>query len=436
MNPLTTDDRHFNRNLLLAFFLFHTLNGALRKWVFAGTGIGNLIMVVQLASPLLLVLFMRREKLLTQHMPLMLYCLVMVILAVNPLNQSIFHGIFGFLTHFSFLGLMLVYLNEREAFPFEDMMKPVIFVCLAQAALVFVQFSLPSTHVINRYESGDEVTGFDGGLVRVTGSFSYIGSFGAFLYFFGLFVWALTVENKRNMALVYLLAVLGLVCGFMNGSRSTVLPLAFFTLVGLATYGGFQNKARLLLIAPILVVLAMIFNVGNQFPSISAAYDVFMGRVETGQKTGEGEGRVNETIIEVYNFHSENTVWGLGLGATYQGAVQKWGKSPELTKYGYYEEEPERILLEGGYFFMVLRFLIFLYIGYQLKIPLIWSVPILSYIFFFAQLVSSNYQACFTFWGLAMLDKMYFLKAQQAETNEESEAEPADEGGFLEPEFA
>ena len=224
----STGDLLRNKNLLLAYFLYSVLNGAARKWVFISSSTANNIFLgIQLLFPFILVLLMRREKSLFSYQPLIPYMFVLFGMAFNPLNQSLFHGFFGILLHLGFWFMMLTYLHERDLFPFEQLVKPFIIVSIAQLVLSFIQFSLPDTHFINRYESGGEVSGFVGGLVRVIGTFSYIGGYAAYIFFIGLLVWALMVEKKHTLY-IYILAVLGLLGGFMNGSRAIVLPFILF----------------------------------------------------------------------------------------------------------------------------------------------------------------------------------------------------------------
>ena len=425
MYDLTDADLRRNRFWLLFFFIYSTFSGALRKWVFIGdSGVNNVILVIQLLIPFLLVILLRRQKPLITYMPLVPYALLLVLFALNPMNLTVYHGIFGFVMHFGFWFMMFTYLNERDAFPLEKLIAPFIIICIIQAILSFFQFNMPILHPINRYESGDSTSGFEGGGVRVSGTFSYIGGYAAFLYFFGLFIWALMVEKKRNSGIILLLTGLGVLCAFMNGSRTTALAIVTFIIFGFISYGTLSNKIRLLAIVPIVIVFASIYNVGNILPSIGKAYDAFMGRVEAGQRTGESNHRAYETVFETFDFQSQNTLFGLGLGATYQGATQTWGVSPYIKAYGFYEEEPERILLEGGFALLIIRALLFILMIRQLKIPLILSIPIMFYLFFFAQMVSSTYQSIFTFWGIVILDKIYYLKSLETS----SEVKPTTEG--------
>ena len=422
MEPLTDNDLRRNQALLLAFFLYSTFSGAIRKWVTTGnSGVNNILLAMQLLLPFALMIFIRREKNIFTTTPTFGYAIALVFFALNPMNMTIYHGIFGFFMHFAFWFMMFAYLHERDAFPFEKLIIPFIIVCLIQSVLCFFQFTMPITHLINRYESGESTSGFEGGMVRVSGTFSYIGGYAAFLYFFGFLVWALLIEKKRNVLLLLLLATLCLLGAFMNGSRTTTLIVVVCTAVGFLSYGSFTNKLRVLFIVPILLVLASVYNLDSKFSTIADAYGAFMGRVESGARSGESNNRVFETITEIGDFKSENTFFGLGLGATYQGATQTWGKSPYVTAYGFYEEEPERILLEGGYALLIIRAGLFIWMISLLRIPLIVSVPIMIYLFLFAQMVSSTFQSTFTFLGIAILDKMYYLKELTAKAEEDEE---------------
>ena len=417
MTELTAEDLRHNKQVLLACFLYSTLGGVLRKWVFIGeTGINNLLLVGQLLMPFVMFFLMRREKNFFTYMPLVPYAIVLILLALNPMNLTIYHGIFGFIMHFGFWLMLFTYINERDAFPIENLTKPFIIVCFLEALLTIVQFNLPIVHPINRYESGDSTSGFEGGLVRVSGTFSYIGGYGAFLFFFGFLIWALMVENKQRMGLIMLLAAFCLFGAFMNGSRTTTLAVVVFIACGFWGYNTAVNKIRFLVMIPILLVFASIYNVSTKLPAIEAAYNAFMARVEVGQRTGESGHRAFETIYETVVFESENTLFGLGLGSTYQGATQTWGRSHYVVKYGFYEEEPERILLEGGYVLLIIRAFLFMLMIRQLKIPIVFSIPIMLYLFFFTQMVSSTFQSCFTFFGIAILDKMYYLKSLETDS--------------------
>lgn len=412
MTTLTASDLKRNQNLLLFYFLYTTFHGALRKWVFAGvSGVNDVLFMVQLISPFLVVALMKREKTIFSYQPVVPLALVLAALALNPMNATLFHGIFGFILHFGFWLLMLTFLNERDAFPLENLMKLIIVICIAETLLTFVQFSLPSSHILNRYESADAVVGFDDeGGARVIGTFSYIAGYGSLLFFTGLFIWTLMVEAKRNMLIILALVALSLVSAFMNGSRSIMLPLVLCIGFGFINYGSFGQKIKVIAVLALIFVAGILFNVGKQLTFVERAYKGFAYRVTSGAKSGEAESRTVSTFVEAFDFNGKYPLLGIGLGATYQGATNKWGKSPELVEYGYCEEEPERIVVEGGYFLLLVRMGLFVYLATQLRIPWIFSAPILFYIFFFTLFVFNAYQTAYVFFGFALLDKVYGAK--------------------------
>lgn len=413
MTNLNPSDLQRNQNILLIYFVYSTLNGALRKWVFAGnSGVNNVLLLIQILMPFLVIFLMKRERPVWRNQPIFLYALILVAFALNPLNQSIFHGVFGFILHFGFWFSIITYFNERDAFPFEKILKPIIIICAAQTILTFIQFGLPPTHVLNRYENAGDVSGFEGNIVRVIGTFSYISGYGAFLFFFGLFSWALLIEAKRPVIVIFGVAGMGLVSAFMNGSRMVVLPFALSLFFGFLDYGTFQQKIKAFTIMGLVIILTIVYDVNKQAAFVENAYNAFTNRVKIGQKSGEGSSRTFQVFAEIIDFRGNYPLLGVGLGATYQGAIAQWGQSLEIKSYGFFEEEPERIILEGGYFLLIVRMLLFIFLASQLKIPLIYSAPILFCIFFFTQLVFNTYQTTFTFLGIALLDKMYYLKTQ------------------------
>lgn len=408
MTTLTADDLKRNQNLLLYYFLYTTFHGALRKWVFGSSGINNMLLMVQLIAPFIVFFLMKREKSLFTYQPLFPLAVALAAFALNPMNATLFHGILGFILHFGFWLLMVTYLYERDAFPLENIIKIIVIVCIAESLLTFIQFALPPGHILNRYDSADDaVAGFEDGGVRVIGTFSYIAGYGSLLFFTGLFAWALMVESKRSTLVILGVGVLGLVSAFMNGSRSIVLPLVLCLIFGFVSYGTFSQKLKTLAVMAAMFVLGIALNLGNKVAFVEKAYAGFSARVTNGQKSGEANYRTLKTFERTVDFHGKYPLFGIGLGATYQGSISKWGKSRELIEYGYCEEEPERILIEGGYFLLLIRIGLFVFLAIRLRIPIFFSATILFYIFFFTIFVFNTYQMAYVFFGLAILDKIY-----------------------------
>ena len=409
---ITVADLKRNQYLLLGYFLYTTFYGGLRKWVFFGnSAVGNVLFTFQLLMPFLLFYFMKREKSAFTYPFLVPYTLLLIAFALNPMNQTLFHGLFGFLQHFGFWLVMLTYVNERDLFPVEKLIPVFLVIGFGEVFFSFIQFSLPPSHVINSYVNADAVDGFinDGG-VRVIGTFSYIAGFGSFLFFLAMMIWALVVQNRRPLIVLLFLAVFNIISTLMNGSRSIMFPVIIFLFFGFVASSSFFQKAKSLAIVLTLIALGLIYNIDKQIALAEKAFNSFAERVETGQKTGEHTERTLSTFKEVTEFRGKYPLLGIGLGATYQGATNTWGRSPELVEYGYCENEPARIVLEGGFLLFIVRLVLFGYLVMKLNIPFIFSSFIMMYVLFYSLFVFNTHHTTFVFFGLILLDKIYYLK--------------------------
>lgn len=413
-DKLTEAELRHNRGILLAYFLYTTLNGALRKWVFSGSSlVENVLLLLQLLSPILMAVLMKRRKRVFFSFPILPFSLVLAVLALNPMNHTMFHGAFGFVLHVGFWLAMCIYLEEREAFPVERIVGAMLVVCIGEALLGFLQFGLPGDHILNRYVSNNhDVSGFGGEMgTRVVGTFSYIAGYGAFLVFFGMLVWALMVENRRRMPLIFAFVVIGLVSAFMNGGRAIVLPFLLTTVFGFISYGSVGNKVKGLAVLAVFGLLALVYEVGDKVTIVERSFNAFYSRVQYGNESGETAGRTFMTFKAVLDYGGRHPLFGAGLGATYQGAIAKWGRSPEISPR--FEEEPERVIMEGGYFLFIIRLLMFVFVLTRLVVPVYFSGPFLFYLLMFSPLIFNTNQSTFAFFGLMLVDKMYFLKQRE-----------------------
>ena len=404
-----------NERLLLGYFLYTTFYGGLRKWVFFGNSdVGNVLFSIQLLMPFLIFMLMKREKSAFTYPLLVPYTLLLLCFALNPMNQTLYHGFFGFLQHFGFWLIMLTYINERDLFPIEKLVPKLLFIGFFEVILTFIQFSLPNMHPINQYVNADAVDAFinDAG-VRVIGTFSYIAGYGSFLFFLAMMIWGLMVENRRPVFVLLILAVFCVVSTLMNGSRSIMLPVLVFLFFGFVATSSFFQKTKSIAIVLTLVAVGLIYNVDKQIALVERAFGAFAERVTTGNATGESSERSLSTFLEVTQFRGKYPLLGIGLGATYQGATNTWGRSPELIEYGYCENEPARIVLEGGYLLFIVRLILFGYLIMNLKIPPIYSSFIMFYVLFYSLFVFNTHHTTFVFFGIMLIDKMYHLRELQ-----------------------
>lgn len=405
-------DEQFNMKLIMAYFLFTVLQGAVRKWVMPGGGIGTLFMMIQIVAPFLFVSFLRKKESIFAYKPILIFTILLGLMAVNPMNQTYFHGILGFMLHLGQFLLLFAYLNNREAFPLERMTQFFLIVCGLQVLLATFQYTLPPNHLLNRYDREGDVSAVAqvGKFVRVAGTFSYISGYGSMLNFVGFFVWSLLVRQKQTPFVLLLIIGSGLLGCLMSGSRGVVGSYLIILTFALLSYRGFGKK--LALVAAVLGILGMVvaLDLTERIPIFKNAFGAFMERVEENQSKGETEGRMIEPVMEVAEFNGKYPLFGLGLGATYQGATAKWGTAYQVEEYGFYEEEGERIMLEGGYLLFFARMALWALIFMRSSLPPYFAAPLYVFFIFYSPSVFSVYQAFFVFMGFILVDNAFTLR--------------------------
>ena len=399
---------------ILITFLFTTLSGALRKWGVSSGAVSNAILGVQLLVPFGLVLLFPNIRLKHRFIPLIgLYALLLIGLAFNPLNRTYFHGVFGFILHFGFWYALFIYFSQRERFSLEKrLFRILLIITIGQLALSFIQYSLPTTHFLNRYVSETAFIAGVGDAVRVTGTFSYISGFSAFLIFVGLYLWSAAIWKSLRPITILVLLVILLVVSLMNGSRAT-LALSFFFIgvTGLQLLS--MRNIPMLIVTGVLFVFVILLNAGNAVTVISEAYENFLTRVEGNAASGEQSQRIVGPIDEVLNYSGDYPVFGVGLGATYQGANALFGSSFFLRSYGFYEEEPERIILEGGFLLFIFRIVLIVVSIRLLRIPKRFSIPLWLLMIFYVPFIFNIYNMYYFLLGLILLDYAYGKRNQR-----------------------
>ena len=393
---------------ILLTFLFTTLSGAMRKWGVSSGVVSNAILGIQLLVPFGLVGLFPQKKIKSRFIPvLVVYGLILVGLAFNPLNQTYLHGVFGFILHFGFWLALFAYLSQRNKFQLSSQLnKYLLLLVIAQIVLALIQYRLPSTHFLNRYVSETDFIAGVGDAVRVTGTFSYISGFSAFLIFVGMFAWAMAVQKRiSSLAIIGLLGGL-LIASLMNGSRATLAMSLFF--VGVTGLQLFSIKNIPALFATLVMIIILIsLNVGTVATVATEAYDNFLTRVEGNAESGEQTKRIIGPVSEIVDFKGEYPLFGVGLGATYQGANALFGTSHFLRSYGFFEEEPERIILEGGFLLFLCRIILLGLIVSYLKIPKVYSIPLFILMFLYVPFIFNIYNLYYFMLGLILLDYSY-----------------------------
>lgn len=412
-------NQKFNVRLLAFAFLFTTFSGAIRKWVLTDTLSSNFLLAVQIVLPIIFTKLSKTKKLNQATLIIIMgYSLLLIAMAFNPFGKTILHGLLGYFLHIGPFLPLLVYLNDRDAFPIESLNWIFLTIAGFECALGIIQFMSPSTSFINQYvrDMGSEGMAMLHTVqrVRITGTYSYIGGLGNLLFFYGLMVWGMWLLKGNTFKAYYLLCICAIITP-MTGSRGASAYLILFFSLGILSNTKDLRKSLFLLL---MLGLSFWWYQRNQVSLVNEAYSGINERIEGHLEDGEMYVRVFGPIEEIIDFKGKYPLFGTGLGGTYQGAIALFGESLYLKDYGYYEEEPERIILEGGYLLFFIRFLIWSFIFYQSRIPIFFSF-ILLYLTIFNSAVTYNvFGAFYTFFGFIYLDKSYYLREITKPLNE------------------
>jgi len=344
------------------FFLIVT-EGALRKWVLPQAS----DMIYFLKDFVLLGAYIKyygvgvlKKKIrLTNHPINALIILVAIwclIQALNPSLGSIVIGIFGLKTYLFYIPMMwmlpALFKSEEELYKFwRSHLLLVIFVGI----LGIVQFFSPYSSPINAYTpnaAGLEVATFGSGSTgyhaRITGTFSYINNYTAYLFVcFGLLVALLSIKQSRTWRLISIVEIcLVVVNSMMTGSRTPVIASLLF-LIGniiLRAFTDFSKTMRFLrqFSLPVIIVAAV-------------AYVGFRPAIEAFQARASGNSdlswRIAILFLEPFEFIKYKQVDGFGVGATHPGssALRAALNLPygEIIPVGF-ESEMGRVALEIG----------------------------------------------------------------------------------------
>ncbi|MFN0015269.1 MAG: hypothetical protein ACKVU2_12045 [Saprospiraceae bacterium] len=413
-NPGQTDDLNAQQRLntrLLAFVLLYTVfAGALRKWVLFGGQASNLLLLGQILLPWFFYFAApgRRER----YLPVLLvFGGMLVLMALNPLNQTLYHGAFGVLLHGGFWLFAFHYLENKDLYRWDHLFGLMLAIVLIEVGLGIVQYGMPKDHIINRY-SNESVTSiaFVGEAARVTGTFSFVAGFSSWLLLVNLWVWGLAVWRRQTVLVSALIAV-SVVASLISGAR---MALALTLLFGLIAYWHLLRHVPLH--RPVFVLLLALAAATTAFQSsafLQQSWTNFASRIQDGLRDEEYGRRTIGAVEEIINYRGDYALLGTGLGGTYQGARLIWGESYHLLQYGGYEEEAERIVLEGGFVLLLTRAALLFFFLRRLRIPFFAKALFFALILFFAQTIFNAYNIVFFTFGLSILDWSY----RQHETN-------------------
>jgi hypothetical protein len=401
---------------LLFIFTFTIASGILRKWVFTSYAVGNIIFFIQLLVPYLLLVkdFKGLNKIFSIKL-ISFFLLYLFLQVLNPLQKTFLHGPIGILLHAIFWITGFYYLFNKEKFNFQKYILVFVIIAFGEIVLGAIQYGLPQGHFLNRYAAeqnvGNSIAAV-GSAVRITGTFSYISGFSAYLLFHALFVWGLILLEYRPAITISLL-VAGLFAAFMNGSRGATYVYIFIFVVFLIFEARKTNISKFIfrLIVPAMLLYMVILLRGQLGIESTAttALDNFQTRRNTGIEKGEEKSRFLWDYYALVEKEYEYPLFGIGIGSTYQGAVVLWGQSEALIRHGYVESELERYVLEGGFFLLLIRLILTVYFCRMLFMPN-YTKWMIGGLMFIAPITFNIFNIVFFMVGIIFLDQAYIIK--------------------------
>jgi hypothetical protein len=273
----------------------------------------------------------------------------------NPLLPNLFVGLIGFKSYFLYVPLLFVL---PAVFPTDAalarFLQRFLLLSIPVGLLAVAQFFSPASSILNTYarpnlESLNAVTFGSSSFVRVTGTFSFISGYSAYLtaiVMIALAVLATTRWRFRGNLMVYLALGLSIVGMLMTGSRGPVVILAaLFPLYWwLAVAREKKSGATVVRLAIGVALLAGFVSVVGR-----DAFGAFRGRSAAAAEE-EVTGRISLPFTAPLSTLPDAGPFGYGIGATHQAAtVVTKGIVPYSWLDGHLVEvESGRVMLELG----------------------------------------------------------------------------------------
>jgi hypothetical protein len=427
--PATREDK-----LFLVLFLVAVLGGAIRKWFTTSGAVANGVLFVQMVIPFLMFFFRsgRAVSPFGKYGILGIYFFYMLIHIFHPWQPTLYHGILGMLVHGLFWIGIFYYISNRALFHPYRYLRLMFILCAVEIFLAFIQYSLPSSHILNRYANEKVGIAMIADRVRVSGTFSYLSGYTAFLLFYPFFVWAL-IRFRISTWIVALATSFGLFASFMTGSRGGTLLYLLFT--GAMIIQAYKlsdlGKLVLRLLIPTLVGVALLMvtksvTIADQ---IEGAYERFAERVTQNRARGEEAQRLTGDFDYFQGNRFRDPWFGIGVGSTYQGAIILFGWSRYHLEFGYVESEFVKVILEGGIVMILLKILLATILVSQLS----FTSRVLKFFTWFtlvyaAPIVYNVHNAAFLMMGIILVDNIIWRQNNEVNRQRAAAARAASEG--------
>jgi hypothetical protein len=345
---------------LALFLLLLIYDGALRKWVLPSAEQLLFIAKDALLFGLLVYAALNRARQRNASIPpaaraLFLLYAAWVLLESGNLNlPNPLVGIWGIKAHLLYASLILLipmaFANLDSALRWLVKIYP--WVVAPVCVLAFVQLASPANSFINQQvKGGMEMIAYFGesGLVRVTGTFSYITGMASFVQATTVLGIGLFLGGGRSkpflVGLGFALAALP-----ATGSRSVIAVAAASAVIMLFA----ALAARLIGTRLAVRVIAVISILGAiSLHTQDAAWVALQQRAASAAESAGDTSRVFSAFTNAFSFFDTSGFFGFGSGAANMGspALAK-GVAPFswLPAGTYFEEESGRLVLELGMF--------------------------------------------------------------------------------------
>lgn len=383
-----------NKKLLIFFFVYIVIEGALRKWFLPEYN--NLLFLFKdiiLILVFIFLLFNKKD--------------IKIAYSYLPSNNKnlwvtliIFLFFYGIIINFDSLTIIgwryyLVSLPLIILIPLyfsKDLEKYSYYYLLLSIPVLLLgiyQYFSPMDALINRYawtSTADKIAMLTDNRVRITGTFSYISPYTIYLQTIFLLGWLLLLRarTKTRVFAVGAIIFLTFINLIMTGSRGPVLLSAILSLPFIYYY---LTKAKFKFSLIILIF-------GFIFFSFNLLIDPFSAFSHRSEKAGDTEIRIAGALLSPITTITTSNFIGAGVGKTFLGTVELSQKNPDTV---FDEINQDRVGLELGiigyllvlfikiYFLIKTFYLIKKVNNYEIKLWLwfsltiqsssIWSVP-------------------------------------------------------------
>lgn len=402
-----------NRFLLLGFFIYIVLEGALRKWFFLE--LSNELFVLKYIILILLYSFLLgkhyfrhglKKPVLMKSEALLLWGWLYIIVTNMIINGISFFAIVGLSYYLIMVPIIFVLpLIVTNVADIGRYCRAYFGLACLVSLLGVAQFYSPQDAIINRYAwdvTVLEVATLVQDKARITGTFSYITPYTVYLQFMSLV--GLALLNLTHVWRVRILLSVGIALTFvsiaMSGSRAPLLLSAILAIPFLLDISRVllrKSKDFFPLLLSLVFAGVLLFMFGNVFSMV----------LERNRMADDANSRMMGALVTPLNTLNRMDFVGTGIGSTFLGA-HMLGGSQEAE---FDEVSEDRVGVElglFGYLFVLLFKVVFLakswglyrnavtrqiktwaLVSFAYQLSFIWAIPVYNSVaaaFYFASI--------------------------------------------------